>query len=49
MDEPTANLGAPAIAKVRDTIARLKDKGVAVILISHRLEEFLRSATDSSS
>ena len=39
MDEPTANLGAPAIAKVRDTIARLKDKGVAVILISHRLED----------
>ncbi len=39
MDEPTANLGAPAIAKVRDTIARLKQQGVAVILISHRLED----------
>ena len=39
MDEPTANLGAPAIAKVRDTILRLKSQGVAVILISHRLED----------
>ncbi len=39
MDEPTANLGAPAIAKVRETIAGLKRKGVAVILISHRLED----------
>jgi ABC-type sugar transport system ATPase subunit len=38
MDEPTANLGAPAIAKVRETIARLKQQGVAVIVISHRLE-----------
>jgi simple sugar transport system ATP-binding protein len=39
MDEPTANLGAPAIAKVRDTIARLKEQGVSVIVISHRLED----------
>lgn len=39
MDEPTANLGAPAIAKVRETISRLKGQGVAVIIISHRLED----------
>lgn len=39
MDEPTANLGAPAIEKVRQTIARLKAAGVAVIVISHRLED----------
>ena len=39
MDEPTASLGAPAIAKVRDTILGLKSQGVAVILISHRLED----------
>ncbi len=39
MDEPTANLGAPAIAKVRETISTLKAKGVAVIIISHRLED----------
>ena len=40
MDEPTANLGAPGvIAKVRETILRLKAQSVAVILISHRLED----------
>lgn len=39
MDEPTANLGAPAIEKVRETITRLKESGVAVIIISHRLED----------
>lgn len=39
MDEPTANLGAPAIEKVRETILRLKEAGVAVIIISHRLED----------
>ena len=39
MDEPTANLGAPAIEKVRETIVRLKAAGVTVIVISHRLED----------
>ncbi|MGY6548948.1 MAG: ATP-binding cassette domain-containing protein [Roseinatronobacter sp.] len=39
MDEPTANLGAPAIERVRETITRLKTAGVAVIIISHRLED----------
>jgi simple sugar transport system ATP-binding protein len=39
MDEPTANLGAPAIEKVRETIVRLKEAGVTVIVISHRLED----------
>jgi ribose transport system ATP-binding protein len=39
MDEPTANLGASAIAKVRETILRLKASGVAVVIISHRLED----------
>jgi len=39
MDEPTANLGASAIDKVRETITRLKAAGITVILISHRLED----------
>ena len=39
MDEPTANLGASAIDKVRETIQRLKASGVAVVIISHRLED----------
>jgi simple sugar transport system ATP-binding protein len=44
MDEPTANLGATAIAKVRETIGRLKAQGVAVTLISHRLEDVFTTA-----
>jgi ribose transport system ATP-binding protein len=44
MDEPTASLGATAIAKVRETIGRLKAHGVAVIVISHRLEDVLTTA-----
>ncbi len=39
MDEPTANLGTSAIDKVRETISRMKASGVAVIIISHRLED----------
>jgi len=39
MDEPTANLGAPAIEKVRKTILRLKNSGISIIVISHRLED----------
>jgi len=34
-----ADLGATAIDKVRETITRLKAAGVAVIIISHRLED----------
>jgi simple sugar transport system ATP-binding protein len=44
MDEPTANLGASAIAKVREAITRLKDHGVAVVIISHRLEDVFTTA-----
>ena len=41
MDEPTANLGATAIEKVRKTILKLKENGIAVIIISHRIEDIL--------
>jgi ABC-type sugar transport system ATPase subunit len=44
LDEPTANLGATAIAKVRETIAGLKRHGVAVVVISHRLEDVMETA-----
>lgn len=44
MDEPTASLGASAIAKVRETIGRLRRHGVAVIVISHRLEDVFETA-----
>jgi simple sugar transport system ATP-binding protein len=41
MDEPTANLGASAIEKVREAIRRLQSRGIAVVIISHRLEDVL--------
>ena len=44
MDEPTANLGMAAIGKVRAAIGRLKSHGVAVIVISHRIEDVLETA-----
>src|SRR5262249_10705111 len=44
MDEPTASLGASAITKVRESIGRLKAHGVAVIVISHRLEDVFETA-----
>ena len=44
MDEPTASLGATAIEKVRQAISQLKRHGVAVIVISHRLEDIIATA-----
>lgn len=44
MDEPTASLGASAIEKVRQAIGQLKKHGVAVIVISHRLEDIIATA-----
>jgi simple sugar transport system ATP-binding protein len=41
MDEPTASLSVAAIEKVLDLIRQLKDHQVAVIIISHRLEDIL--------
>ena len=39
MDEPTAALAEHETAKLFDLVRRLKEQGVAVIYISHRLEE----------
>jgi len=44
MDEPTANLSAAAITKVRETVVRLKARGIAVVIISHRLGDVLTTA-----
>jgi simple sugar transport system ATP-binding protein len=44
MDEPTASLGASAIEKVRDAINNLRSHGVSVIVISHRLEDVIKTA-----
>jgi ABC-type sugar transport system ATPase subunit len=45
MDEPTAALAVREVQSVLDLIRRLKAEGIAVILISHRLNDVL-SVTD---
>ena len=44
MDEPTAALGIPEVARVRQIISDLKDQGVSIILISHNLEDIFSVA-----
>jgi len=39
MDEPTASISVRQIAEVLDQIRRLRDHGIAVILISHRMPD----------
>jgi simple sugar transport system ATP-binding protein len=39
MDEPTAALAIKEVGKVLDLINRMKDHGVGVILISHRMDD----------
>lgn len=39
MDEPTAALAVKEVGKVLDLIRRLKEHGVSVILISHRMDD----------
>lgn len=42
MDEPTAALGVRETAKVEDLIRRLRDKGLAILIISHNFDQVLR-------
>jgi simple sugar transport system ATP-binding protein len=44
MDEPTAALGVAQTAHVLDVIRRVRERGVAVILISHNMPEVLEVA-----
>jgi simple sugar transport system ATP-binding protein len=39
MDEPTAAISVRQVAEVLDLIRRLKDQGIAVVLISHRMPD----------
>jgi simple sugar transport system ATP-binding protein len=39
MDEPTASLAVKEVGKVLDLIGQLRESGVSVILISHRLQD----------
>jgi ABC-type sugar transport system ATPase subunit len=40
MDEPTSSLTAPEVRELFRLIQRLKSRGMAIVYISHRLEEF---------
>ena len=44
LDEPTAALTEPEVARLLEQIRRLQAEGVAVLYISHRLEELRRIA-----
>jgi len=44
MDEPTASLSAHEVAQLFGIIARLREQGVAILFISHRLEEVFAEA-----
>jgi len=39
MDEPTAAISVRQVAEVLDLIRRLKDAGMAIMLISHRMPD----------
>lgn len=44
MDEPTAALGVVQRGRVLDVIRRVRDRGVATVLISHNMPEVLAVA-----
>jgi simple sugar transport system ATP-binding protein len=44
MDEPTAALGVAESARVEELILRLRERGRAILLVSHSLDQVLRLA-----
>lgn len=44
LDEPTAALTSPQVARLFENIDRLRSKGVSIVYISHRLDEVRRIA-----
>jgi len=46
MDEPTSSLSASEARKLLATVRSLRDRGIAVVYISHRLEEVAQVADD---
>ena len=39
MDEPTSSLGEGEVKQLMKTIRRLKERGIAILFVSHKLEE----------
>lgn len=44
MDEPTAALGVAETAKVEELILRLRDRNLAILLVSHNMDQVMRLA-----
>jgi ABC-type sugar transport system ATPase subunit len=44
LDEPTAALGVQETARVEESIKRMRDRGLAVLIVSHNLDQVLRLA-----
>ncbi|HZO05126.1 MAG TPA: ATP-binding cassette domain-containing protein [Solirubrobacterales bacterium] len=44
LDEPTAALGVAETAKVEETIAQLRGRGLAMVVVSHNLDQVFRLA-----
>jgi ribose transport system ATP-binding protein len=44
LDEPTAALSAPEVARLFDALRPLTERGVAILFVSHRFEESFRIA-----
>jgi simple sugar transport system ATP-binding protein len=44
MDEPTAAISVRQVAEVLGLIGRLRDHGIAVVLISHRMPDVFSAA-----
>ena len=45
MDEPTAAISVRQVAEVLDLIRRLRDQGIAIVLISHRMPDVFAVCT----
>src|SRR5205823_4021206 len=45
LDEPTAALGVAQTRQVLDLVKRLREQGLAVVLISHNLHDVFEAAT----
>ncbi len=39
MDEPTANLGVKEVGRLLDLLRRLREEGISIIFISHRMDD----------
>jgi ribose transport system ATP-binding protein len=44
LDEPTASLPSPEVYRLLAAVARVREKGVAIVYVTHRLSEIVRVA-----